>query len=214
MKTIGIIGGMGWPSTITYYRTINELIAKRIGGTGGKSGRWGKVADTLAIQIDKLQSAGADFFILTCNTVHFVAPHLGSSMKLPMLHIADATARKIVDGGYKTVGLLGSRRTMTGDHYIKRLASQHDFNLLVPHGSEQDKVCDAIMGELVQGTFLAETRAQFKLIVAGLAKRGAEVIILGCTEIGILVQAEDSPVPLIDTSIARAEAAVDMALAD
>jgi aspartate racemase len=233
MKTIGIVGGVAWPSTITYYKTINELVAKKLGGSGLHSaklvlaqtdfaeveqwqqeGRWDKVGELLSGEARKLKAAGADFFLLACNTVHTAGEQIENSVDLPMIHIVDATARKVIDGGFKTVGLLGSRYTMTGAYFVGRLKQRYNLQVLVAENDHQDIVHNALYTELAKGIFLPETRENFKTAINSLIHRGAEVIILACTEFGILVHAEDSSVPIIDTSIAHAEAAVDMALVE
>ena len=231
MKTIGIVGGIGWPSTTTYYRAIHELTSKHLGGPGThcaelvlvqtdfyllerlvQDGRWEEVANSLVALVKRLQSAGADFFIIPCNTFHLVAPQIESKIDLPMVHIVDATARKITQKGYKTVGLIGSQYTMTRDYFIGRLVSQYGLIVLVPDEGQRSGISQAVRSQLLQGIFLSDTRSLFMDAITGLAGRGAEAVILGCTEIGILVQDEHSSVPLIDTAIAHAEAAVERAL--
>jgi aspartate racemase len=233
VKTIGIVGGVAWPSTIVYYRTINELVARRLGGTGlhsaklvlaqtdfeqierhQREGRWDLVGDLLAEQGNRLKAAGADFFLLACNTVHSADERVESAVALPFLHIVDPTGREVVSRGVKTVGLLGSRYTMTGSYFVGRLRDRYGLNVLIAEGEHQDNVHNALYAELAKGIFRPETRAKFRAAIEDLVTRGAEVVILGCTEFGLLVQPEDSPVPLIDTTIVHAEAAVDIALAD
>ena len=233
MKTIGIVGGIAWPSSVVYYTTINELIAKRLAGNGlhcarlvmaqtdfeeierrQREDRWDLVGDLLAEQGNKLKAAGADFFLLACNTVHTADERVESKVDLPFIHIVDPTARKVLEQGYKTVGLLGSRYTMTGNYFVGRLKQRYGLNVLIAEGEHQDNVHNALYEELAKGIFLPATREKFKVAIADLVERGAEVIILGCTEFGMLVKAEDSAVPIIDTTITHAEAAVDLALAD
>ena len=233
MKTIGIVGGVAWPSTIVYYRTINELVARRLGGTGlhcaklvlaqtdfeqierhQREGRWDLVGELLAEQGNKLKLAGADFFLLACNTVHSADEHVERAVGLPFLHIVDPTGREVVNRGFKTVGLLGSRYTMTGSYFVGRLRDRYDLNVLIAEGEHQNNVHNALYDELAKGIFRPQTRAKFGAAIDDLVTRGAEVIILGCTEFGMLVEPDDSPVPQIDTTIAHAQAAVDMALAD
>lgn len=232
MKTIGIVGGVAWPSSIVYYRTINELVAQRLGNGGlhsanlvltqtdfeeiersQRAGRWDVVGELLAAEGNKLKAAGADFFLLACNTVHTADQHVESAVDLPFIHIVDPTARQIVDRGFTTVGLLGSRYTMTGSYFVDRLRERYGLKVLVAEGEHQENVHNALYEELAKGVFLPATRKKFRSAIADLVERGAEVIVLGCTEFGMLVRAEDSPVPVIDTTIAHAEAAVDMALA-
>jgi aspartate racemase len=230
VKTIGIVGGLAWPSTITYYRTINESVARRLGGLHCASlvlaqtdfeqiercqrqGRWDLVGDLLAAQGGKLKAAGADFFLLACNTVHTASDHVEKAVDLPFLHIVDPAARQAIAGGFRTVGLLGSRYTMTGSYFTGRLRQRYGLNVLVAEGEHQDNVHNALYQELAKGSILPATRTKFQAAIADLTARGANAVLLACTEFGMLVQPEDSPVPIIDTTIAHAEAAVDMALA-
>jgi aspartate racemase len=229
VKTIGIVGGVAWPSSIAYCRTINELMAQRMGGLHcadlvlaqtdfeqieryQREGRWDLVGDLLAAQGNKLKAAGADFFLLACNTVHTASDHVEKAVDLPFLHIVDPTARQVLARGFQTAGLLGSRYTMTGSYFTGRLQQRYGLSVLVAEGEHQDNVHNALYEELAKGSFLPATRAKFQAAIADLVTRGAEVIILACTEFGMLVKTEDSPVPIIDTATAHAEAAVDIAL--
>jgi aspartate racemase len=231
MKTIGIVGGIAWPSSIVYYRIINERVAHRLGDGGlhsarlvlaqtdfeqiernQREGRWDLVGELLAEQGNKLKAAGADFFLLACNTVHTADDWIERAVDLPFLHIVDPTARQILDRGFTTVGLLGSRYTMTGSYFVGRLRDRYGLQVLVAEGEHQDNVHNALYAELAKGIFLPATREKFKAAIADLVERGAQAVILGCTEFGMLIEAKDSPVPLIDTTVAHAEAAVDMAL--
>ena len=233
VKTIGIVGGIAWPSTIVYYRTINDLVAQRLGGSGlhsarlvlaqtdfdeieanQRAGRWERVGALLAVQGNRLKAAGADFFLLACNTVHTADRYIEGTVDLPFLHIVDPTAQQVVDRGYSKVGLLGSRYTMTGDYFVGRLENRFGLHVLIAEGENQDNVHDALYQELAKGVFLDATRDKFKAAIADLVERGAEAVILGCTEFGLLLRHEDSPVPLIDTTVAHAVAAVDRALND
>ena len=230
MKTIGIVGGIAWPSSIVYYRIINELVAQRLGDgslhsaclvlvqtdfeqieRNQREGRWDLVGDLLAEQGNKLKAAGADFFLLACNTVHSAADRIVSAVDLPFLHIVDPTAREVQQRGLLTVGLLGSRYTMTGSFFVGRLRD-YGINVLVCEGEHQENVHGALYGELAKGIFLPSTREKFKAAIADLVRRGAQAVILGCTEFGMLLEAGDSLVPLIDTTLAHAQAAVEMAL--
>jgi len=232
LKTIGIVGGVAWPSTIVYYRVINELVAQRLGGPGlhcakivlaqtdfeeierrQREGRWDLVGDLLAAEGNKVKAAGADFFLLACNTVHTAAERVESSVNLPFIHIVDPTAREVLARGFKTVGLLGSRYTMTGTYFVERLKKRYGLDVLVAQGEHQNNVHNALYDELAKGIFLPSTREKFRAAILDLVARGAEVIILGCTEFGMLVKPEDIPVQIIDTTIAHAQAAVEMALA-
>jgi len=232
LKTIGIVGGVAWPSTIVYYRAINELVAQHLGGAGlhcakivlaqtdfeeierrQREGRWDLVGDLLAAEGNKVKAAGADFFLLACNTVHTADERVESSVNLPFIHIVDPTAREVLARGFRTVGLLGSRYTMTGTYFVGRLKKRYGLDVLVAQGEHQNNVHNALYDELAKGIFLPSTREKFRAAILDLVARGAEVIILGCTEFGMLVKPEDSPVLIIDTTIAHAQAAVEMALA-
>jgi aspartate racemase len=177
-----------------------------------REGRWDLVGDLLAEQGNKLKAAGADFFLLACNTVHTTADRIESAVDLPFLHIVDPTAREVQQRGVMTVGLLGSRYTMAGSYFVGRLREHYGMNVLVAEGEHQENLHLALYGELAKGIFLPATREKFKAAIADLVRRGAQAIILGCTEFGMLLEAGDSPVPLIDTTLAHAEAAVEMAL--
>ncbi|WP_175696013.1 aspartate/glutamate racemase family protein [Burkholderia ambifaria] len=232
MKTIGIVGGIAWPSSIIYYQTINSLVAQQMGGEGlhcaklvlaqtdfeeierrQREGRWDIVGDLLAAEGNKLKAAGADFFLLACNTVHTAAERIEANVDLPFIHIVDPTASSVLERGYKTVGLLGSRYTMTGTYFVNRLKDRYGLDVVIAEGEHQENVHNALYEELAKGIFLPETREKFRRAIADLVSRGAEVIVLGCTEFGMLVKPEDSPVPIVDTTIAHAEAAVRLALA-
>lgn len=231
MKTIGIVGGIAWPSTLTYYRTINEYYKQQTKTSGlhtpelvitqtnfalieqaQTEGRWDEVGRLLANEAKKLKAARADFFLLACNTVHTADTYVAKGVDLPMLHIVDAAAKRCVQGQYKRVGLLGSRYTMTGTYFVGRLKEKYGLEVLVAEGKHEANIHNALYQELAKNIFLPETRAKFKDAMADLVARGAEAIILGCTEFGMLVQSEDSTVPIIDTSIVHAQEAVDIAL--
>lgn len=233
MRTIGIVGGIAWPSTLVYYRHINEYYQQATKSTRSHTpklviaqtdfslieqaqadGRWDEVGRLLSTEAEKLRAAGADFFLLACNTVHTADAYIANHVRLPMLHIVDAAAKKAVDYGCTTVGLLGSRYTMTGTYFVGRLRERYLLNVLVAEGEHQENVHNALYQELVRNVFLPETREKFKAAIADLVSRGAEVIILGCTEFGMLVRAEDSSAPLIDTSVVHAQTAVRLALED
>jgi aspartate racemase len=230
MKTIGIVGGIAWPSSLVYYRRINEYYKERTQGNGLQTptliiaqtdfalveqaqteGRWDEVGRLLAGEANKLKAAGADFFLLACNTVHTAEDFITPAVNLPMLHIVDVAAKKVLDNGYTTVGLLGSRYTMTGTYFVDRL-KRYGLKVLIAEGQHQENVHTALYTELAKNIFLPETRKKFAAAMEDLAARGAQTIILGCTEFGMLVSQDDSPVPIIDTSIAHAEAAVDLCL--
>ncbi|GLI79955.1 hypothetical protein PoHVEF18_008303 [Penicillium ochrochloron] len=228
MKTIGIIGGLAWPSTITYYQVINQLVAEKLGPLHCanlilvqtdfnqivnwlESDQWGKVADALLSLARQLETSGADFIVVACNTVHKVVPTIQGQIKTPIFHIVDAASQKIAELGLCKVGLLGSRLTMTDEYFVGRLA-KNQIETLVPIESDQQMIQRALETELAPGVFLPKTRADFKAAINRLIERGAEAIILGCTEFGKLVQIEDSRVQLIDTAHVHSEMAAKMAL--
>lgn len=228
MKTIGIIGGLAWPSTITYYQNINRLISEKLGPLHCakliivqinfdqivkwvNSEQWEKVAEALLSLARQLERGGADFIAVACNTVHKVVPTIQEQITLPILHIVDAASEKIRELGFRRVGLLGSAFTMTDDYFAGRLA-KHQIETLLPSEGDQKMIHLALETELAPGIFLPETRARFKGAIDRLIERGAEAIVLGCTEFGKLVQADDSSVPLIDTANVHSEMAAKMAL--
>jgi aspartate racemase len=231
MRTIGVIGGVAWPSTAVYYQKINEAIAQRLGGLHcaklvlaqtdfdlieryEREGCWDQLGEELGNLGNALKRAGADFFLIACNTVHAAAERIESLVDLPFIHIVDPTAQYILGNGFKAVGLLGSRYTMCGDFFVKRLEHRYGLNVLIPEGVHQDNVHHALYAELARGIFKETTRARFRAAIDDLVVRGAQVIVLGCTEFGLLVKAEDSPVSLVDTTVMHVEAAVNAALAD
>jgi len=229
MKTIGLLGGMSWESTVPYYRTINETIRGRLGGlhsarivlysvdfheieAAQHAGRWDDAGAQLAAAARALEAAGADFIVLATNTMHKVAPQIEAAVALPLLHIADPTAERIRAAGHRRIGLLGTRFTMEEDFYIERLRSRHALDVLVPDAADRDVVHRIIYDELCLGTIAAASRDAYRAIIGRLVARGAECVILGCTEISLLVSDRDSPVPLFDTTTIHAEAAALHAL--
>ncbi len=231
MKTIGLIGGMSWESSIEYYRIINEAVRDRLGGlhsaqslmysvdfaeveTLQREGRWDEAARLMIEAARHLEAGGADFVVICTNTMHKLADAVQAQIAIPLLHIADATAEIIQAHGLRTVGLLGTRFTMEEDFYRGRLVSRHGLHVLVPEAADRAVVHRVIYEELVVGAIKPPSRAEFRRIIQALAGQGAEGIILGCTEIGLLVKEEDSPVPLFDTTRLHALAAVDFALKD
>ncbi len=229
MKTIGLIGGMSWESSLEYYRIINERTKARLGGlhsaqsvlysvdfaeieTLQHQGRWPETAQILGGAARSVKAAGADFIVLCTNTMHKVASQIESAAGIPLLHIADATARQVSSLGLKKIGLLGTRFTMEEDFYKGRLAQEYGLEVLVPGPADRETVHRVIYEELVVGRIEPSSRHRFVTIIEGLAGKGAQGVILGCTEIGLLVKDKDSPVPLFDTTRIHAEAAVDLAL--
>jgi aspartate racemase len=229
MKTIGLIGGMSWESSIEYYRIINQEVRKKLGGThSAKSvmisvdfaeieklqheGRWGEATDLLVSTAKNLESAGADFVILCTNTMHKMADAIMQNTHIPFLHIADATAEKVKAAGITKIGLLGTRFTMEEDFYKKRLVENYGLNVLVPDETDRNYIHRVIYDELVKGKILPESKNGYIAIIEKLIANGAQGIILGCTEIGLLVAQKDCRVQVFDTTRIHAEAAVDLAL--
>jgi len=230
MKTIGLIGGMSWESTVPYYRLINETVAARLGGLHSArlvlysvdfhdierlqhAGDWLAAGELLAQAARSLQAAGADVLVLCTNTMHKVAPQIEAAVRIPLIHIADPTAAEIRAAGHTSVGLLGTRFTMEQGFYRDRLAERHGLRVLVPEAGDREIVHRVIYEELCLGRVVAASRAEYRRVMAGLVARGAEAIILGCTEIGLLVEASDAAVPLFDTTGIHARHAVQWALA-
>lgn len=229
MKTIGLLGGMSWESTATYYRLINESVKQALGGlhsakvvlysvdfheieTLQANGDWTKAGERLASAATALERAGADFIVLCTNTMHKVAADIEGNVKIPLLHIADPTAEAIKAAGLHRVGLLGTRFTMEEDFYRGRLRERHGLDVLIPDEADRAVVHNIIYTELCLGNILDASRQQYREVIARLVADGAEAIILGCTEISLLVSAEDAAVPLFDTTLLHAGAAVSMAL--
>ncbi len=229
MKTIGLIGGMSWESTIPYYRIINETVKQQLGGLHSakivlysvnfaeiermqRAGDWHAAGKLLADAATRLEAAGADFIVLCTNTMHKVATAIENATTLPLLHIADATALAVNAAGYKTVGLLGTKFTMEQPFYRARLKEQHGLNVLVPNEAARQQVHQIIYNELCLGKVLAESKEQYRQIITELVAQGAEAIILGCTEISLLVSQQDSQAPLFDTTSIHAQSAAELAL--
>jgi aspartate racemase len=230
VKTIGLLGGMTWHSTIEYYRLINDNVQKRLGGNHSAKcilysvefaeieelqdrGAWDTLAGLMIQAARRVEQAGADFIVICANTMHQMAPEVEKALSIPLLHIADATAGEIRKQNLGTVGLLGTRYTMELDFYRRRLEQQHGLNVLVPPKKERDEVHRIIYEELGQGIVAEDSREVYRSIIRGLQARGAQGVILGCTEIPLLIGPEDSPVPVFDTTALHAAAAVERALA-
>lgn len=231
MKTLGLIGGMSWESTVSYYRIINETMARRLGGLHSarlvlhsvdfaeierlqREDAWDEAGELLAAAARSLESAGAELMVLCTNTMHRVADAIEAATSLPFLHIADATGERVREAGCRRVGLLGTRFTMEQAFYRDRLQMRYGLGVLVPEGDERDVVHRVIYEELCRGQLLGTSRETFRAIIAGLVDRGAEAIVLGCTEIGLLIGPDDVDVPVFDTARIHAEYAVDRALED
>jgi aspartate racemase len=229
MKTIGLLGGMSWESTVGYYREINEGVKKALGGLHSAKiamysvdfepieklqheGDWEATATILAEAAQNIQSAGADFLLICTNTMHKVAPQIEKSIEIPLLHIADATAQALVQEGIKTVGLLGTAFTMEQDFYKGRLSEKYGLNVQIPDEEDRKFVHETIYRELCLGEMRANARTEFLRIIDALANQGAEGVILGCTEIGMLVNQRDTNVRLFDTTTIHAAKAVEYAI--
>jgi aspartate racemase len=230
VQTIGLIGGMSWESTIPYYRKINECVRERLGGLHSArlvlysvdfheverlqhAGDWDAAGALLAAAARALQSAGADFLVVCTNTMHKVAPAIEAAVSIPLLHIADPTAARIRAAGLDKVGLLGTRFTMEQAFYRERLRRRHGIEVLVPAAADIDVVHRVIYDELCLGRVLDASRDAYRRIIADLVARGAQAVILGCTEISMLVGPADAPVPVFDTTAIHAQAAAERALA-
>ena len=228
MKTIGLLGGMSWESTELYYRLINQEIRSRLGGLHSApivmvsvdfhdierlqhAGDWAGAADALAAHARKIEAAGADLLLICTNTMHKVADEVQAGIGIPLLHLADATAARVTQQGKRAVGLLGTRFTMEQAFYRGRL-ERHGLEVIVPTVEDREIVHSVIFDELCVGKVREESRAEYLRIIAALAAAGAEGVIEGCTEIGMLVQQAHTPVPLFDTTAIHAEAAVTEAL--
>ncbi len=229
MKTIGLIGGMSWESTVPYYRLINEGVKHRLGGLHSarlilysvdfaevehlqRTGDWAAAGQLLAHAAQKLQAAGAQALVLCTNTMHKVAADIESAVHIPLLHIADPTAARIRQAGLHTVGLLGTRFTMEQPFYKERLVQQQGLRVLVPSEPDRATVHHVIYEELCLGQVRDTSRSAYQRVMADLVSQGAQAVILGCTEIALLVGPEDAPVPLFDTTAIHASSAVDWAL--
>ena len=229
MKTLGLIGGMSWESTLPYYRIINETVREQLGGLHSarlilysvdfhaierrqQAGAWDEAGRILTDAARALEAAGAEGLALCTNTMHKVAPAIESAVTIPLLHIADPTAAAVKQAGLTTVGLLGTRFTMEQDFYRGRLTDRHGLTVIIPDPADRAIVHRVIYDELCQGEVRAESRAQYREILQRLVEAGAEGIILGCTEIALLVGPDDAPVPLFDTTALHARAAAAWAL--
>ncbi|MGA9226041.1 MAG: aspartate/glutamate racemase family protein [Mesobacillus sp.] len=228
MKTIGLIGGMSWESSAEYYRVINEEVKKRLGGLHSakcilysvdfdeiercqSQNRWDQAGEILGEAAVSLEHAGVDFIVICTNTMHKVIDVIQKKTSLPILHIADETAVKILNQGFKKVGLLGTKYTMEQDFYTSRIKDEN-IEILIPGGQERMTINQIIFNELCLGKTVEASREYLKAVIQKLVAEGAEGIILGCTEIGLLIKQDDADVPLFDTTMIHALGAVDKAL--
>jgi aspartate racemase len=229
MRTIGLLGGMSWESTVPYYRHINEAVRQRLGGLHSaelilysvdfqvieelqREGSWAEAGRLLASAAVHLERAGAACIVLCTNTMHLIAPQIEAAVSIPLLHIGDATAAAIKRAGVATVGLLGTRFTMEQDFYVGRLRERHGINVIVPDAPDRAEVHRIVYEELCRGRILDESRAAFLRAIGRLVANGAQGVVLGCTEISLLVKPADLPVRAFDTTELHARFAVDFAL--
>jgi len=229
MKTIGLLGGMSWESTALYYRVINEKVKETLGGLHSAHivmvsvdfqeiedlqhrGLWEKSGEVLGLAAKQLEAAGADFLVICTNTMHKVAHQIESAVQIPLLHIADATAEAVKDRGIETIGLLGTRFTMEQDFYAGRLREKHGLTVLIPDEADRTIVHNVIYDELVLGKVKDKSRSEFLRIMEAMKIAGAGGVILGCTEIGMLVGQTQTDIPLFDTALIHASKTVEMAL--
>ncbi|MFE6137407.1 MULTISPECIES: aspartate/glutamate racemase family protein [Bacillus] len=228
MKTIGLIGGMSWESTSEYYRILNEEIKSRLGGLHSakclinsvdfeeierfqSNGDWDGAGEVLGSAAYSLQNGGADFIIICTNTMHKVVEKIKENINIPVLHIADTTAKEIKRKGIQTIGLLGTKYTMEQDFYKLRIEENH-IKVMVPSKKDRDKINEVIYTELCLGKITSQSREYYKRVIEELVQEGAQGIILGCTEIGLLIKQEDVSIPIFDTTHIHAIEAVNFAL--
>ena len=230
MKTIGLIGGMSWESTITYYQILNEKVKEELGGFHSAKillysvdfseiekcqadGDWDKSAEILADAAHNLEKAGADYILICTNTMHKVAPQIQARISVPIIHIAEATAEKLKQQGITKVALLGTKYTMTQDFYKEKLV-EAGIEVLIPDTADIETVNNVIYNELCLGTISEQSKQKYLRIIDGLSQKGAEGVILGCTEIGLLIQQKDTSLPVFDTTLIHAERAAELALGE
>jgi len=229
MKTIGLVGGMSWESTLEYYRVINQYTKERLGGfhsakivlysvdfaeveSRQHEGRWDDLTQLMIDAGQRVERAGAELLVICTNTMHKMADDVQRQIRIPLLHIADATATAIKSRSMRKVGLLGTRFTMEQDFYKQRLIGKHGLEVIIPEEKERDDIHRILYNELCLGEIKEGSKGTFQAIIAGLEARGAQGIILGCTEIPLLVSQEHYKIPLFDTTTLHARAAVDFAL--
>jgi aspartate racemase len=230
MKRIGLLGGMSWESSAEYYRFVNEAVRKRLGGLHSadcllrsvdfaaveelqRTGRWNEAGKLLTAEALALVAGGAELLVLCTNTMHRVADQIAAAAEIPFVHIADTTADAVRAAGLATVGLLATAYTMEQDFYVGRLERTHGLAVVVPDAEDRRVVHDVIYQELCLGIVKEDSRQAYRQVIGDLVGRGAEGILLGCTEIDLLIGPPDAPVPVFDTTRLHAERAVDLALA-
>ncbi|MBW2078552.1 MAG: aspartate/glutamate racemase family protein [Deltaproteobacteria bacterium] len=229
MKTIGLIGGMSWESSAEYYRIMNETVKEELGGLHSvkcilysvdfeeiaalqHKGEWIELTKLMIDFARRLEDAGADFIVITTNTMHKMAEEVQGNIHIPLLHIADATAEKIIEKGVHTPGLLGTKFTMEEDFYKGRLREKYELEVIVPTDTDRNAVDEIIYNELCVGIIKQASKEKFQEVIKGLVSNGADGVILGCTEIPLLISQEDVDVPLFDTTTIHSRAAVELAL--
>ena len=229
MKTIGLIGGMSWESSLEYYRIMNQAVKEKLGGFHSAKcvmysvdfeeieklqhkGQWDELTDIMIDAAQRVEKAGADFVVICTNTMHKMAPEVESRITIPLLHIADVTAEQIKIKGQKKVGLPGTRFTMEQEFYKGRLTKTHGIEVIIPDEEQRKIIHNILYNELVQGEISKASKSKFKEIIVSLKSRGSEGVILGCTEIPLLVKQEDYDILLYDTTDIHARAAVELAL--
>ncbi len=230
MKTIGLLGGMSWESTVTYYRLLNQGIRERLGGLHSakilmhsvdfaeleelmSSGKWQQAADVLGGAAANLERAGAELLMICTNTMHKVADQVAAAVSIPLIHIADATGRRVADDGVGRVGLLGTRFTMEESFYRSILEDRYQVSVLIPPEPQRRMVDEVIFKELCRGIIEPRSRDAYGRVVGSLKEQGVEAVILGCTEISLLLKPEDTDLPLYDTTAIHAQQAVSEMLA-
>jgi len=231
MKTIGLLGGMSWESTREYYNILNKLAHTQFGRSNScpclihsfnfkiiddlqHQGKWQELAELLIDAVKNLELSGAQILMICTNTMHIVADKIESEINIPLIHIVDAVASDIISRGIKTVGLLGTRFTMEKDFFSGRLKEKHDISCLIPSQEERNLIHKVIYNELIQGLILPESKLQYLEIIENLKAKGAEGIILGCTEIPLLIKQEDPSLPIFDSTGIHAQAAFSIATGD
>jgi aspartate racemase len=229
VKRIGLLGGMSWESSASYYALVNQLVASRLGGLHSAdcilrsvdfvdverlqaSGAWDQAGELLGKEAAALEAAGCELLVLCTNTMHKVADRVEAAVSIPFVHIGDATAEVVLAAGFSRVGLLATGYTMEQDFYVGRLRDMHGLDVIVPGEGDRRIVHQVIYDELCVGVIRDESRDQYRRIMRDLADDGAEAILFGCTEIDLLVDRSDSPLPVFDTTRIHAEKAVDLAL--
>ena len=231
MKVIGLLGGMSWESSLEYYRIINETVKERLGGLHSAKcilysvdfeeiellqhkGKWDELTKIMIESAQNLEKAGANMVLICTNTMHKMANEVQNAIQIPLLHIADAAAEKVKEKNLKKVGLLGTKYTMEQDFYKGRIKEKYNIDVIIPDTDEREDVHNVIFNELCLGQIKDESREKYKKIIKNLAKNGVEGIILGCTEIPLLINQKDFAIPIFDTTLIHSIAAVDYALSN